>query len=315
MTEDEEPGWVPPGAVPPPEPVAPPPFTPVPPPEPVVLPPYPSVPPPPYAAEPPPTYEAEAAPPPYAMVPPPPYASGPPHGMGAPRTEGLAIAALVLALLSFVIPVVPAIAALVVAVVAAQKIRRAPAGTLGGRGYVRGASILAVSGLVVAVGVIALIVVAVQNQQNRAPAAQPFATSAPTPTLPAPLSGQEVEVGSLQVGDCVNDETIYEDNADVETVTVVPCSQRHDLETFASKIMPGTGFPGDEKVSNFADETCAKEFERFMGFPIEESVFDSFVYIPGREGWESGDHRIVCGALSRYGQKLTGRIRDVYHSP
>jgi hypothetical protein len=72
--------------------------------------------------------------------------------------EGLAVAAMVLAVVSLLVPFLPAIAALVLAAVAARRIRLAPLGTLRGRGLVTGACALSTIGLLVWVGLTTLVI-------------------------------------------------------------------------------------------------------------------------------------------------------------
>jgi len=137
MTEGEEPRWAPPGTGPPAE---------------------------------------------QATQPLPPGAGGPlwpgppPHPAGAPPTEGLAVAALVLAVVSLLVPVLPAIVALVLAAVAAQRIRHAPGGAVG-RGLVTGAVALSTIGLLVWVGLAALLVGVTQHEE---PTGRPAATASGT---------------------------------------------------------------------------------------------------------------------------------------
>jgi hypothetical protein len=285
MTEGEEPGWVSPGAVPPPDP-------PVRPPEGAGSAPYPAVPPP-----------YPAVPPPYATFPPPDPAFPPPYQLGPVRTEGLAVAALVLALVSLVLPFIAAIAAFVVAAVAARKLRRAPAGTLRGRGLVTAANIVAAVGLLFWVGIVVLGTIVVL--QSGKPAAQNSVTDAAVP------SGQEVGVDSLRVGDCVNDATIHkDDNTEVETVTIVPCWQPHDLEVYANRTMLGETFPSDEKISRFVDRSCSEDFQRYVGIAPDDSQFDYFAYVPSKASWEQGDHVVTCGVIDAGDGKLNGSARN-----
>ncbi len=90
-----------------------------------------------------------APPPPPPPVPPPQPQWGPPAAPGAPayatppRTEGTAVAALVLSIVSWVLcPIVAAVVALVLAHVAGNKID-ASGGRLTGNGMVRAAQIVA----------------------------------------------------------------------------------------------------------------------------------------------------------------------------
>jgi hypothetical protein len=88
-------------------------------------------------------------PPPAAPTPPPPAPQwGPPPGpqagyYGPPRTDGTAIAALIVAIVSWVVcPIIAAIVALVLAHAAGNKID-ASGGRLAGEGLVRAAQIIA----------------------------------------------------------------------------------------------------------------------------------------------------------------------------
>jgi len=114
--------------------------------------------PPPYG--PPPGYGPPYGPPPGYPPPygPPPGYPPPPYGYGSPQTEGTAIAALVLAIASFVIcPVVPAIVALVLAQSAKRNIEAAR-GQRSGHGLVTAARIIAWINIGLAVLVVFLIV-------------------------------------------------------------------------------------------------------------------------------------------------------------
>jgi len=96
----------------------------------------------------------------------PPWQAPPPHAAGSPRAAGLAVAALVLAVASLLIPLLPGIVALVLAAMAAQRIRQASAGSVSGRGLVTAALALSTIGLLAWAGLGAL--VAVTHQQGSA---------------------------------------------------------------------------------------------------------------------------------------------------
>jgi hypothetical protein len=124
MTQDEGPGWAPPGAAPPAE--------------------QPNQPLPPGTGGP-------------SWQPPPSYSAG------SPPMEGLAVAALVLAVVSLLVPLLPGIVALVLAAMATQRMRQRPAGSVGGRGLVTAALVLSTIGLLAWVGLGALVVVTHQQ--------------------------------------------------------------------------------------------------------------------------------------------------------
>jgi hypothetical protein len=87
-----------------------------------------------------------------------PWPALPPDAAGAPRPQGLAVVALVLAVVSLLVPVLPGVVALVLAAVAARRVRQAPAGAVGGRGLVVVASALSTIGVLAWVGLGALAV-------------------------------------------------------------------------------------------------------------------------------------------------------------
>jgi hypothetical protein len=90
---------------------------------------------------------------------PPPWQAPPPQAAGSPRAEGLAVAALVLAVVSLLVPLLPGILALVLAAMAVQRIRKASAGSVGGRGLVTAALALSTIGLLAWSGLGALVAV------------------------------------------------------------------------------------------------------------------------------------------------------------
>jgi hypothetical protein len=261
MTEGKEPGWVAPGLGPPPE------------------------------------QDAQRLPPGYGG---PPWAGPPRYPAESPRTEGLAIAAVVLAAVSFFVPILPAIVALVLAAVAARRIREAPAGVLGGSGLVTAARVLAAIGLLVWVGLAALLVVVVTQVEE--PTGKGTVTDAGLP------SAREVGVDALEVGDCVNDETLPGEGR-VVTVNLVHCGQPHDLEVFANATMPGGDFPGDQAVERFGDRSCVARFKEYVGIPFRDSKLDYYSYWPTEDSWNAGDRVVTCAAVDPHGGKLTGSVR------
>jgi len=174
-----------------------------------------------------------------------PWPALPPDAAGAPRPEGLAVLALVLAVVSLLVPVLPAIVALVLAAAAARRARALPAGAVGGRGLVAVACALAAIGVLAWVGLGALVITQWQepagwHAATTAPAARadqftqvtvPPATE-PLPTGPAttepPATKPKVAVGSI--GDRV---TVFDERGDAQfevTVTKVKFSAGAEFE-------------------------------------------------------------------------------------
>ena len=113
----------------------------------------------------------------------------------------------------------------------------------------------------------------------------------------------EADVFTLAVGDCFNDQNAEE----IDSVQAIPCSDAHDYEAyFAFDVSEDETFPGDDVITQVAEERCMAEFATFIGKSYEESTLD-FNYLSPTEGsWESGDHEILCLVMGA--DKTTGSL-------
>ncbi|HKE99623.1 MAG TPA: septum formation family protein [Actinomycetes bacterium] len=250
------------------------------------------------------------------------WAPGPPL-WPAPQPEGLAGAALALALVSFVVPVVPAVIALVLAAQAAGRIR-ASRGALSGAGLVTAARVVAVAGLILVPGLLvaAGLLIAQRDERTARPAVaggQVPATTLVSPPTSAPpttappteptVRGHRVHITDARVGDCVN---LPDRQADeVANVRIVPCRQPHDFEVFALVELPGTAFPGDARLQRLGDAACAHRLQAYTGRTLDELSDDvDFGHLtPDRAGWLAGDHEVTCTLERTTGERLTGSLR------
>ncbi|WEO77389.1 septum formation family protein [Cryobacterium sp. SO2] len=116
----------------------------------------------------------------------------------------------------------------------------------------------------------------------------------------------EADVFSLAVGDCFNDQ----DAEEIDSVQAIPCSEAHDYEAyFAFDVSAEETYPGDEVISQAAEDGCVAEFPTFVGMSYEESTLD-FNYLSPTEGsWENGDHEILCIVMGP--EKTTGSLAGV----
>jgi hypothetical protein len=174
-----------------------------------------------------------------------PWQAPSPDAASAPRPEGLAIVALVLAVVSLLVPLLPGIVALVLALVAARRARALPPTASRGRGLVAVAIALSTIGLLAWVGIGALVITQRQepagwhaatpaaaagadhfSQVTAPPTTQPLATG-PATTEPA-TTEPTVAAGSLGDQVVVSDEF---GDAQVEvTVTKVKFSTGDEFE-------------------------------------------------------------------------------------
>lgn len=126
-------------------------------------------------------------------------------------------------------------------------------------------------------------------------------------------SGEVVEgndstnVFTLQVGDCLNDATASET---VETIPTVPCSEPHDSEIYASIIMSGDTYPGQDAVIAEANEACLDAFAGFVGIAYADSQYFYSYYFPTEGSWSNGDREILCTLYDETGQ-ITGSLENI----
>jgi hypothetical protein len=115
---------------------------------------------------------------------------------------------------------------------------------------------------------------------------------------------------ALVKGDCFDmpGETFDEEVYDVDEVA---CSGEHDAEVFATVPLPGGGFPGDDRVTETADETCFRLQDGYAmdSWALTDEV-DVYYLTPTSESWSLGDREITCvfGHADDKGT-LTGSLR------
>jgi hypothetical protein len=222
--------------------------------------------------------------------------------VGTPvRTDGVAVAALVLSILGLTVAAVP--------LALASLLRRR-----GGihRGKALATAALAVSAMwVLAAGGAAAVVIPPQQQGTvlavGTPA--PSAKSSTAPATPSPAAETTagpapVDVQEIQEGDCLNSQHA----STVETVPRVPCTKPHDEEVIALRDLARGRWPGDKAIERRGDQLCSAAFTSFVGIPFDRSRLDLSWYTPTKEGWNLGDHTVVC-TVSDPGGKTAGTLR------
>jgi hypothetical protein len=134
-----------------------------------------------------------------------------------------------------------------------------------------------------------------------------------SPDAPAPAAsladeGEAASVFDLGVGQCYN----LPEETNVEEVNVVDCAEPHQYEVYAviqHPAGPDEEYPGDEAISDFADEEClGSTFEDYVGTPYQESELFAFVLQPTAETWDVGDREFVCAAYLEEGE-LEGSVQ------
>ncbi|MGQ4384224.1 DUF4190 domain-containing protein [Streptomyces sp. SAS_270] len=203
--------------------------------------------------------------------------------------NGLAISALVLGILCFL----PAVG-LVLGAVALRQIKK--------RGE-RGKG-MAVGGMVMSsVGVVLLVVALVTG------GARDFWDGFRDAADDSRGSGGSAF--SLDKGDCIDapGDALEGMAYDVETV---PCSGRHDAEVFANFEMDDGSYPGDNEVTDAADDKCYTLQDTYaMDVWALPGDVDVYYFTPTRQSWRLGDREVTCmfGNTDEAGT-LTGSLRN-----
>lgn len=115
---------------------------------------------------------------------------------------------------------------------------------------------------------------------------------------------------ALAKGDCfdVPGDSFDEDVYDVDEVA---CSGEHDAEVFATIPLTGGSFPGDDRVTEVADDKCFALQDAYAmdTWALTEEV-DVYYLTPTEESWSWGDREITCvfGNVDEKGT-LTGSLR------
>lgn len=100
----------------------------------------------------------------------------------------------------------------------------------------------------------------------------------------------EVDVYSLQIGDCLNDLS----GTQFATLPVVPCSEPHEGEVYALFDISGNQYPGQDAVLEEAQIGCVDALDRYAPSAATDSNVDIFYLYPTEGTWAAGDREVVC---------------------
>lgn len=125
-------------------------------------------------------------------------------------------------------------------------------------------------------------------------------------------TGQVVEgndngdVFLMRVGDCLNDSSV---GTEVTSVPIVPCSEPHDSEIFSELRLTGSEFPGDEFITQQADEHCEAAFADFVGVDWNSSELYLSYYTPTQGSWEQMNDRLISCIIYDQNGQTTGSLK------
>jgi hypothetical protein len=118
------------------------------------------------------------------------------------------------------------------------------------------------------------------------------------------VSGGNVDAFNVQVGDCFNDVSSYDEQ--IASVPGVPCSDPHDNETFAVFDVSFNSYPTDGNMDELAYGACKARFESFVGRDYETSSLEISTMYPSVQSWNENDREVVCAVYDVNDNQLVG---------
>ncbi|MFL4474058.1 septum formation family protein [Paeniglutamicibacter sp. MACA_103] len=110
---------------------------------------------------------------------------------------------------------------------------------------------------------------------------------------------------SIRVGDCLNDPG----EGDVDRVSVVPCSEPHELEVFHEFSIQDAAYPNTaDAMDELTYEKCDPVFRAFVGRSYEDSRLEYTSLQPTELSWADGDRVVHCLIADPENGKSTGSL-------
>ena len=123
--------------------------------------------------------------------------------------------------------------------------------------------------------------------------------------------GTNTSVFDLREGTCFNDPVTTDEDL-IEELSVVSCDAPHDNEVFALVNHPddlNAPFPGQDAISEFADEQCKAVYYSYVGAAYADSLFSYSTYSPTAQSWSNGDREVICYLYHSNLEKLIGSVK------
>ena len=97
-------------------------------------------------------------------------------------------------------------------------------------------------------------------------------------------------VADIQVGDCLAEVL---GTGLVTSVQVVPCTESHHGEAFATFTLPKTDYPGEAAVTSAAEDGCSDRVPDNLDETVAKDLDLYFPY-PKKSNWALGDRDVLC---------------------
>jgi hypothetical protein len=234
--------------------------------------------------------QAQSQPPPTAPPPVSPWvAPQSPWEVGGPNahvpggTDGVSIAALILG-------IIPVTAGVLGIVLGAIGLNRTKDGQRRGRG-------LAIAGIVLGslwlIGIIVGVAINDSGKADRDAAGQV-------------TSAGDVSTTDIRLGDCLEN---FATGVRL-TVRVLPCTQPHGAEVYATFSIAGSSFPGDAEVRRLARGGCLSRIDTAVdAAAAHDPTYAVGFFRPTSGTWKQGDRGIACVIHRADDAKMSGSLR------
>ena len=125
---------------------------------------------------------------------------------------------------------------------------------------------------------------------------------APDRPLPA-----ERSLVTFTVGDCFSSDRLAA-GANTVAVELVDCATPHTFEVIATAEAPGD--LGYDEIDAFAERSCDRLFESYVGVPYNSSVLSTYWIVPGGEDWDIVENRRFSCLGANDDRDLVGTVRN-----
>lgn len=117
----------------------------------------------------------------------------------------------------------------------------------------------------------------------------------------------EGSVFSLEIGDCFNDPA--DGVTEASSVEMVDCADPHDNEVYGEGTMTDEVYPGDDAISEFAEQVCYDAFEGYVGLTYSDSALDYWYWVPTQETWTQSRDRLITCVLYNPSSQTVGTFK------
>ena len=125
---------------------------------------------------------------------------------------------------------------------------------------------------------------------------------------PALAACSTTPAGDLDTGDCLDSASLQDAEGMVGRVSLIECADEHDTEVISAFDVDEGDYPGAEQLGAIAGDRCTADFREYVGVDYVLSDLQLIPLFPSQEGWEAGDHRIICIATAP--EPITASIED-----